>query len=97
MTAEERSRAVKRGAVTGLILAGFFAVFLFLGIAIGKWFCDSLLTGVIIILPLALILMGIAWWKLTPLTDQYWKYFLASTQWSAEQGLTSDKIVLRRS
>jgi len=64
---------------------------------IGKWLFDSFLTGVIIILPLALILMGISFWKLKPLTDQSQKDFLASTQWSKEQGLTSDKIVLRRS
>jgi len=44
-----------------------------------------------------LILMSISFWKLKPLIDQSQKDFLASTQWSKEQGLTSDKIVLRRS
>jgi amino acid transporter len=97
MTAKERRRAVERGAVFGLILAGFFGVIGFFGMLIGKWLFDSFLTGVIIILLLALILMGISFWKLKPLTDQSHKDFFASTQWSKEQGLTSDKIVLRRS
>ena len=97
MTAKERRRAVERGAVCGLILAGFFGVIGFFGMLIGKWLFDSFLTGVIIILLLALILMGISFWKLKPLIDQSHKDFLASTQWSEEQGLTSDKIVLRRS
>jgi len=97
MTAEERRRTGGRGAVFGFILAGFFGVIWFLGMLIGKWLFDSFLTGVIIILLLALILMGISFWKLKPLIDQSWKDFLASTQWSEEQGLTSDKIVLRRS
>jgi len=97
MTAKERRRAVERGGVCGLILAGFFGVIGFFGMLIGKWLFDSFLTGVIIILLLALILMGISFWKLKPLTDQSHKDFFASTQWSKEQGLTSDKIVLRRS
>jgi high-affinity Fe2+/Pb2+ permease len=97
MTAKERRRAVERGGVCGLILAGLFGVIGFFGMLIGKWLFDSFLTGVIIILLLALILMGVSFWKLKPLTDQSHKDFLASTQWSKEQGLTSDKIVLRRS
>ena len=94
MTAKERRRAVGRGAVFGLILAGFLGVIGFFGMLIGK---DSFLTGVIIILLLPLILMGISFWKLKPLMDQSQKELLASMQWSKEQGLTSDKIVLRRS
>ncbi len=97
MTAKGRRRAVERGAVLGLILAGFLGVIGFFGMLIGKWLFDSFLTGVIIILLLALILMGISFWKLKPLTEQSHKDFFASTQWSKEQGLTSDKIVLRRS
>jgi hypothetical protein len=98
MTAEERSRAVGRGAVFGLILGGLFGVIGFFGMPIGKWLFDSYLTGVIISQPVALILMVISYfWKLKPLIDQSQKDFLASTQWSKEQGLTSDKIVLHRS
>jgi len=97
MTAKERRRAVGRGAVFGLILGGLFGVIGFFGMPIGKWLFDSFLTGVIIIQPVALIVMGISFWKLKPLIDQSQKEFLASTQWSEEQGLTSDKIVLRRS
>ena len=97
MTAKERRRAVGRGAVFGSILGGFLGVIGFFGMLIGKWFFDSLLTSVIIILLLPLILMGISFWKLKPLIDQSQKEFLASTQWSEEQGLTSDQIVLRRS
>jgi hypothetical protein len=97
MTAEERRRAVGRGAVCGLILGGVLGVTGFVGMPIGKWLFDSFLIGVIIIQPLALLLMGISFWKLKPLIDQSQKDFLASTQWSKEQGLTSDKIVLRRS
>lgn len=97
MSAKERRRAVGRGAVFGLILGGFLGVIGFFGAAIGKWLFDSFLTGVIIIQPLALILIGISFWKLKPRIDQSGKDFLASTQWSEEQGLTSDKIVLRRS
>jgi len=96
MTAKERRRAAGRGAVCGLILGGFFGVIGLFGMLIGKWLFDSFLTGVIIILPLALILIGISFWKLKPLIDQSHKDFLASTQWSQEQGLTSDTIVLRR-
>jgi len=97
MTAKERRRTVRRGAVCGLILGGFLGAIGFVGMPIGKWLFDSFLTGVIITLPLALILMGISFWKLKPLIDQSEKDFLASTQWSKEQGLTWDKIVLRRS
>ena len=97
MTAKERRRAASRGAISGGILGGIFIVIGFLGMLIGKWLFDSSLTGVIIVLPVALILMGISLWKLKPLIDQSWKDFLASTQWSQEQELTSDKIVLRRS
>lgn len=96
MTAKERRRAVGRGAVFGLILAGLFGVIGFFGMLISEWLFDSFLTGAIIILPLALILVGISFWELKPLIDQSQKDFLASTQWSEEQGLTSDKIVLRR-
>ena len=96
MTAEERSRAVGRGAVCGLVLAGIFGAIGFFGVAIG-WLFDSFLTGLIIILLLALILMGISFSTLKPLADQSQKELLASTRWSKEQGLTSDKIVLRRS
>ncbi len=94
MTAKERRRAVGRGAVCGLILGGFLGVIGFVGMLIGK---DSFLIGAIIILLLALILVGISFWKLKPRIDQSQKDFLASTQWSKEQGLSSDKIVLRRS
>jgi len=94
MTAKERRRAGGRGAVCGLILGGFLGVIGILGMLIGR---DSFLTGAIILLLLPSILMGISFWKLKPLTDQSWKDFLASTQWSKEQGFTSDKIVLRRS
>jgi len=97
MTAKERDRAVGRGAVFGLILGGLLGVIGFLGMLIGKWLFDSFLIGVIIAQPVALILMGISLWKLKPLIDQSQKEFLASTQWSKQQGLTSDKIVLRRS
>ena len=98
MTAEERNRAVGRGAVFGLILGGLFGIIGFFGMPIGKWLFDSFLIGVIIVQPVALILMVISYfWKLKPLIDQSQKDFLASTQWSKEQGLTSDKIVLRRS
>ena len=97
MTAKERRRAVGRGAVCGLILGGFLGAIGLVGMPIGKWLFDSFLIGVIISLPLALILVGISFWKLKPLIDQSQKDFLASTQWSKEQGLTSDKIVLRRS
>ncbi len=96
MTKTERRRTVGRGAVCGVILAGFFGVIWFFGMLIGKWLFDSFLTGVILIQPVVLILMGISFWKLKPLIDQSQKEFLASTQWSQEQGLTSDKIVLRR-
>ena len=80
----------------GVIIGGLFGVIGFCGMPIGKWLFDSFLTGVIIIQPVALILMSISFWKLKPLIDQSQKEFLASTQWSKEQGLTSDKIVLRR-
>ncbi len=96
MTAKERRRAVGRGAVCGLILAGFFGVIGFFGMPIGKWLFDSFLIGMIIVQPVTLIIMGISFWKLKPLIDQSQKELLASTQWSKEQGLTSDKIVLRR-
>jgi len=96
MTAKERKRAVGRGAVVGLILAGLFVIIGFIGFAIGKLLLDSFLTGVIIILSLALILMVISFWKLKPMIDQSHKEFLASIQWSKDQGITSDKIVLRR-
>jgi hypothetical protein len=96
MTAKERMRAVGRGAVFGLILAGLFLVIGFCGMPIGKWIFDSFLKGVIIIQPVALILLGILFWKFKPLIDQSQKEFLASTRWSKEQGLTSDTIVLRR-
>jgi hypothetical protein len=97
MTAGERRRAVGRGAVFGLILGGFLGVMGFFGMLIGKWLFDSLLTGVVIILAMQLIPMGILFWRLKPRIDQSQKEFLASTQWSKEQGLSSDKIVLRRS
>jgi hypothetical protein len=96
MTTKERRRAVSRGAVFGLILGGLFGVIGFPGMLIGKWLFDSFLTGVIILLPVVLILIAISFWKLKPLIDQSQKEFLASTQWSKEQKLTSDKIVLRR-
>lgn len=96
MTAEERSRAVRRGAVFGLILGGLFGVIGFFGMPIGKWLFDSYLTGVIIVQPVALIILGISFWKLKPKIDQSQKELLASTQWSKEQGLTSEKIVLHR-
>ena len=96
MTATERRRAVARGAVYGLILGGLFGVVGLLGMPIGKWLFDSYLIGAVIIQPLALILMGISFWKLKPLADQSEKEFLASMQWSKENGLTSDSIVLRR-
>ena len=96
MNAKERRRAVSRGAVFGLILAGFFIVIGFLGMPIGKWIFDSFLKGVIIVQPVALILLGILFWKFKPLIDESHKEFLASTQWAKEQGLTSDKIILRR-
>jgi len=97
MTPKERGRAVGRGAVFGFILGGLFAVIGLFGMPIGKWLFDSFLIGVIIAQPVALILMSIALWKLKPVIDQSQKEFLASTQWSKQQGLTSDKIVLRRS
>jgi len=97
MTAKERKRAVGRGTVFGLILGGLFGVIGLFGMPIGKWLFDSFLTGVIIMQPVALILVGISFWKLKPQIEQSQKEFLASTQWSQEQGLTSDKIVLRRS
>ena len=96
MTAGERRRAVGRGTVFGLILGGFLGVTGFFGMVIGKWLFDSFLTGVVIILAMQLIPMGILFWRLKPRIDQSQKEFLASTQWSEEQGLTSDKIVLRR-
>ncbi len=96
MTTKERRRAVGRGAVFGLILAGFFVVIGFCGMLIGKWIYDSFLKGMIIIQPAALILLGLVFWKFKPLIDQSQKQFLASTQWSKKQGLTSDTIVLRR-
>ncbi len=97
MTAAERRRAVARVALYGLILGGLFGVAGLLGMPIGKWLFDSYLIGVVIIQPLALILMGISFWKLKPLADQSEKEFLASMQWSKKNGLTSDSIVLRRS
>jgi len=96
MTAKERRRAAGRGAVSGLILAGLFGLIVLIGFAIGKWFLDSALTGVIIIQPVVLILMGFSFWKFKPLIEQSEKEFFASTQWSKEQRLTSDKIVLRK-
>ncbi|MHC4243885.1 MAG: hypothetical protein ACYSU4_15890 [Planctomycetota bacterium] len=96
MTAKERRRAVGQGAVWGVIIAGLFGVIGFSGIPIGKWLFDSFLIGVIIVQPVASILVGISFWKLKPWIDQSQKEFLASTQWSKEQGFTSDKIVLRR-
>jgi hypothetical protein len=96
MTAKEKNRAVGRGAVFGVILCGFFVVIGFFGMPIGKWLFDSFLTGAILIQPVALILMGISFWKFKPCIDRSHREFLASTQWSQEQGLTSDKIVLRR-
>ena len=97
MTAEEKNRVRNRGALCGVILAVCFAVIWFFGIVIGVWLFNSPLTGMIVILPLTLILMGISVWKVKPLTDQYHKDFFASTQWSKDQGLTPDKIKLRRS
>jgi ABC-type bacteriocin/lantibiotic exporter with double-glycine peptidase domain len=96
MTAKERSRAVGRGAVVGLILGVLFGVIGLFGMPIGKWLFDSYLTGVIIVQPVALIILGISFWKLKPKMDQSQKELLASTQWSKEQGLTSEKIVLHR-
>ncbi len=97
MTASERIRAVSRGAVYGLILGGLFGGAGLLGMLIGKWLFDSYLVGVVIIQPLALILMGISFWKVKPLAEQSEKEFLASMQWSKENELTPDSIVLRRS
>ena len=96
MTAKERRRTVGQGAVWGVIIAGLFGVIGFFGMPIGKWLFDSFLIGVIIVQPVALILFGISFWKLKPRIDQSQKEFLASIQWSKEQGFTSDKIVLRR-
>lgn len=96
MTPKERGRSVGRAAVFGVVLGGLFGVIGFLGMPIGKWLFGSFLTGVIIIQPVALILMGVSFWRLRPLIDQSQREFLASTQWSKERGLSSAQIVLRR-
>lgn len=97
MTVTERRRAIARGALHGLILGALLGGVGLLGMPIGKWIFDSFLTGVIIVQPLGMLVIGALFWKLKPLIDQSEKEFLASMQWSKENGITSDRIVLRSS
>lgn len=96
MTSEEKRRAVQRGAAFGFFLGGLLVAVGLVGMPAGKWFFDSFLVGMIVVQPVALILVGIILWKFKPLMDQSNRKFLASTQWSKENGINSDSIVLRR-
>jgi len=96
MTAKERRSAMRRGAAMGLILGSYFAIIGFLSMPIGKWLFDSALIGMIIFQPLALVSVGVVFWKFKPLIDKYHKEFLASTTWAKECDLTPDKITLRQ-
>ena len=96
MTAEERSRTVRRAACFGALLAVFFGGMQLIGIVVGKWLFDSSPIGVMGMPLVALILMGVALWRFKPRIDRSQREFLASTQWSKDEGLNSDNIVLRQ-
>ena len=97
MTAEEKSRTLRRSACFGALLGVLFGGGLFIGMVMGKWLFDSSLIGRMSVLLAPLILTGLALWKFKPRIDRSQKEFLASTQWSKDQGLRPDDIVLRRS
>lgn len=96
MTTKERRRAVGRAALFGLILGGAFGTIGLFGALIGGWLFGSAEAGGMVMVPAALIIMGILFWRLKPLIDQSQKEFLASTQWSKDQGITPEEIVLRK-
>lgn len=97
MTAEERSRTFGRAAGFGALLGALLGGGLFIAMIMGKWLFDSSLTGRMSVLLAPLILTGLALWKFKPRFDRSHKEFLASTQWSKDEGLSSDDIVLRKS
>ena len=96
MTAEERSRTVRRAAVFGAMLGVLIGGGLFMGMVMGKWLFDSSLIGRMSVLLAPSILAGIALWKFKPRIDRSQKEFLASMQWSKDEGLQQEDIVLRR-
>jgi ABC-type spermidine/putrescine transport system permease subunit II len=97
MTAEERSRTFRRAAAFGAVLGVLIGGLQLMAIALGKWLFDSSLMGMMSFQLVILIPMGIALWKFKPRIDRSQKAFLASIQWSKDEGLSSDDIVLRRS
>ena len=97
MTAAERSRTIGRAACFGATLGVLLGAIGFTGMLMGKWLFGSVLMAVVVIEPVILILMGLALWKLKPRMDRSQKMFLASMQWSKDEGLRPDNIVLRRS
>jgi len=96
MTAEERSQTFRRAAVFGAMLGVLFGGALFMGMVMGKWLFDSSLIGRMSVLLAPSILAGLALWKCKPRIDRWQREFLASMQWSKEEGPSSDDIVLRR-
>jgi len=97
MTAEELSKASRRSAGIGALLGALIGGGQFIAMVMGKWLFDSSRIGRMSILLAPLILTGLALWKFTPRFDRSHKEFLASTQWSKEEGFRPEDIVLRRS
>jgi len=96
MTAQERSRTLRRSAGFGALLAVLFGGALFMGMVMGKWLFDSSLIGRMSLLLVPSILASLALWKCKPRIDRSQREFLASIQWSKDEGLRPDDIVLRR-
>ena len=93
MTSEEKRRAANRSAAFGFFLGGLFVAVGLVGMLVGKWLFDSSLIGMMMLPPIAMIILALFF---KPRIDKSNREFFASTQWSKENGINSDSIVLRR-
>ena len=67
MTARERRSVMKRGAITGLALAGPFAL---VGLILCLFIPGSALKALVMAQPAVWLVWGLAFWKLKPRLDQ---------------------------
>jgi hypothetical protein len=88
MTRAERTAAIKRGALWGL-LVGMPAV---IGLILGPVVLKSALLGVTLCALLLPLLAVVLWKTWFPYVTKSQQSFLASTEWAKSQGLQADDI-----
>jgi len=89
MTRAERTAAIKRGALWGLLIGVIPAV---IGLIIGPLVFKSTLLGVTLCALLSPLLVVVLWKKWFPYVTRSQQSFLASTEWAKSQGIQADDI-----